>query len=118
MAADNGFRHYVDILCNEAFPALGRFPQTGESMKASLEAAGFVDIHVAEYKCPIGPWPLDRRLKKIGAMTLMTMETGLEAYAMAALTRVLGMNKAEAEKVCADAWKAAKNKNTHMYVMQ
>lgn len=83
-------------------------------MKESLEKAGFVDIKIKGYKCPIGTWAKERRLKRVGKMSLATMETGLEGYAMAALTRVLSLDKYEAEGIIKAAWDAAKSNETHL----
>jgi hypothetical protein len=57
----------------------------------------------------------EKRMKRIGAMAMLMCETGFEAYGMAALTRVLGMKKEDAQKVFADAVKGVKNKNHHTY---
>jgi hypothetical protein len=59
-------------------------------MKALLQDVGFVDVEVMTAKEPLGPWPKDERLKRVGAMGLLHHETVFESYGMAAFTRVLG----------------------------
>src|SRR5690606_7137873 len=98
-----------------ALPKIGRPPTNGVKMRAQLEAAGFVDVQVVSFKHPYGPWPKDRRLKHIGNMVLLNMETAIEAYVMAAAVRILGMETEEAKKMCANGLKAIKNKNNHIY---
>ena len=49
---------------------------------------------------------------------LLNLETAIEAYSMALLTRILGHSQEVAEKYCVDALAAAKNKNAHVYVHQ
>lgn len=49
------------------------------------------------------------------ALTNQLCKTGLEAYGMAPLTRILNMPTAEAQNVFANAHKAVKNKNFHTY---
>jgi len=112
MAEDNAFRRIVVQLNH---PKIGRPPATSELLTKRLEAAGFVDVHVVTKKHPFGPWPKDRRLKHVGAMALLMCETGIEAYALAGLTRILGMDPVVAAQLCRDALAAVKNKNTHMY---
>jgi hypothetical protein len=94
---------------------IGRPPPTGELLRQRLEKAGFVNVVVKNIKEPLGPWPKDKRLKTIGAMCLLNGETGIEAFGLAPLTRVLGMGKEEAIAICRDALAAMKMKGTHIY---
>lgn len=41
--------------------------------------------------------------------------TGFEAYALAPLTRILGMGHAEAMQICKGGIMASKNKHAHVY---
>ena len=54
-------------------------------------------------------------MKQAGAMVTIMTETGIEAYAIALFTRVLGMDVETAKRLCVAAVEAVKNKNTHMY---
>jgi hypothetical protein len=66
-------------------------------------------------KVPLGPWPRDPRLKAVGAMNLLSGQTSYHAYGMAVFTRILGMDKDTADRICKDALKAAHNKRNHIY---
>ncbi|KAF8538708.1 S-adenosyl-L-methionine-dependent methyltransferase [Trichophaea hybrida] len=109
-----GIQRHFD-LCNEAMAKLNRPSPVGATLKKYLEDAGFVDVVCVDLKQPLGPWPKDKRMKRIGAMTMLMCETGLEAYGMAALTRILQMSHEEATKVFADALRDVRNKNCHVY---
>jgi hypothetical protein len=61
-------------------------------LKNALKKAGFEDIYTRKAKEPVGPWPKDQRLKRVGAVSLLNAETGFESYGMALLTRILGMD--------------------------
>ncbi|KAI5787939.1 S-adenosyl-L-methionine-dependent methyltransferase [Pyronema domesticum] len=112
---DNGFKIYLQYL-NKALVMMKRPQMNADSLRARLEDAGFVDINVTNVKQPYGPWAKDRRMKNVGAMVLLMNDSGLmEAYGMAAFTRVLGMEQDEALKICKDAQAAIRNKNFHMY---
>lgn len=67
MSNDNGCKIFVDRM-HEALAKFGRFPATIDWMKESMEKAGFVDVHFFRVKQPLGPWPKNEKLKKIGAM--------------------------------------------------
>ncbi|KAI5809235.1 S-adenosyl-L-methionine-dependent methyltransferase [Pyronema omphalodes] len=114
MTPDNPLMIYMDYL-RESMIKMGRPPPELQLMKLSLEKAGFDDVHAQEVKEPIGPWAKDARQKRIGAMVLLNCETGIESYAMAAFTRILGMEEEKARSLCAGALTAARNKNYHMY---
>ncbi|KAJ5804834.1 S-adenosyl-L-methionine-dependent methyltransferase [Penicillium riverlandense] len=57
-----------------------------ETMRASIEKAGFVDVHEHIYKVPIGAWPRDKVLKEVGKLNYHHWVTGMEGYAMWLLT--------------------------------
>ncbi|KAI5811846.1 S-adenosyl-L-methionine-dependent methyltransferase [Pyronema omphalodes] len=114
MKHDHGTKICMDTL-REAMSKMGRPAQTLESMRIVLEKAGFEDVQALEAKEPLGPWPKDPRQKKIGAMSLLNCETGFESYAMAAFTRVLGMEVDKAHAICDAARTAVRNKNYHIY---
>jgi len=115
LTADNALKRCYDLVSVEALPRIHRYPPKPERMVGFLEKAGCEDIQVFTFKQPCGPWPRDRRQKQIGAMSMLALETGIEAYVMAAATRILGMQPDEARKICEEAWKSCKNKNYHIY---
>ncbi|KAK7428429.1 hypothetical protein QQZ08_005048 [Neonectria magnoliae] len=45
-----------------------------------LKAAGFVDIHSQIYRVPIGKWPEDERLKKIGMMAELGISVDVQGH--------------------------------------
>lgn len=102
-------------LFETAMEQSGRPKVAWEVMEANMKEAGFVDIMVVSKKQPFGPWPRDPILKKVGAMVLMMMHTGVEAYGMMLFTKVLGMEVDEARKVCTDCLSGIKQKNSHLY---
>ncbi|KAI5820162.1 S-adenosyl-L-methionine-dependent methyltransferase [Pyronema omphalodes] len=114
MKPDNGAKLYMDHL-RASMAKMGRPAPELASMKMLLEKAGFEDVHALEAKEPFGPWPKDSRQKKIGAMSLLNCETGIESYGMAAFTRVLGMEADKAHAICNAALAAVRNKNYHLY---
>lgn len=63
-----------------------------EMMKPGIEKAGFQNIVERKLKVPLGAWPKDSKLQKIGKLCLLSFDTGLEGWAMATLTRVLGVS--------------------------
>ncbi|TGZ77302.1 S-adenosyl-L-methionine-dependent methyltransferase [Ascodesmis nigricans] len=64
-----------------------------------LEAAGFVDVQVRTYKIPRG-----RDSGIVRQKLTWRWETGLEAYALMPLTRLLNMPEEEARRICAECY--------------
>lgn len=46
---------------------------------------------------------------------LLSAVSGFHAYGLAAFTHILGMDAAEADKICNNAIAVARNKNHHVY---
>lgn len=102
-------------LTKKAMAAIDRpFPVAG-TLKKRLEDAGFVDVHERIYRQPIGPWPKDPVLKHTGAMALVMLETGIEAYSLAAWTRILKMDPEDSKAKIKASLKAALDKRVHSY---
>ena len=58
-----------------------------KTMRASIEKAGFVEVHEKNVKWPIGPWPKDKTLKELGSVNLRHWLTGMEGYTMYLMTK-------------------------------
>jgi hypothetical protein len=65
----------------------GRPLDTHETMRASIEKAGFVNVQEKLYKCPIGSWPKNKIYKDAGRVNLEHWKAGLEGWAMWLLTK-------------------------------
>jgi hypothetical protein len=61
-------------------------------MRQEIQAAGFTNVVEKVYKTPIGGWAADPKLRELGQWALLGLDTGLEGYAMAPLTRVMGVS--------------------------
>ena len=60
---------------------------TLNTMSASIERVGFVDLHEKSAKWPIGAWPRDKQLKEAGLLNYHMWSTGLEGWGMWYLTK-------------------------------
>jgi hypothetical protein len=59
-------------------------------MGTGIEEAGFRDVVEKTFKTPIGGWAADPKMKDLGQWAELGLDVGLEGYAMATLTRVMG----------------------------
>ncbi|KAK4160325.1 Demethylmenaquinone methyltransferase [Cladorrhinum sp. PSN259] len=56
----------------------------------AMREAGFVDIEIREFKCPVGGWPKDENLKQTGLFAKLALETDMEGYILYTWDAVLG----------------------------
>ena len=57
-------------------------------MKSYIDAAGFVNTVEKIWNAPVRGWAVEPKIKELGHWGLLELETGLEGFAMALLTRV------------------------------
>lgn len=101
MPEDFGWRKWAREMVR-ASDLTNRQLDLGEHVKTWLHEVGFVDIHEAVIKIPIGSWPKDKRLKHLGMLWQQNLLTGLHGFTMALAHNVLGKPIDEIEvRVCA-----------------
>ncbi|KAI5856130.1 S-adenosyl-L-methionine-dependent methyltransferase [Tricharina praecox] len=88
---------------------------TGALLKSMVESAGFVDVTTHPGKQPWGGWPKNPQLKRAGYIATLNSASGLEAYAMAPMTRYLSMSSEEVINMCRAAHADVDSKRVHAY---
>jgi len=84
-------------------------------LKQWMEDVGFVDVQEHILKLPVGPWPKDPRLKRVGTFESINMTTGIQGLTMMLFTRTLGWTREQVELFLMDVRKDVKNRNIHSY---
>ncbi|KAF2139284.1 uncharacterized protein K452DRAFT_289833 [Aplosporella prunicola CBS 121167] len=77
--------------------------------------AGFEEVTEHRMKMPVGPWSSDPKLKEVGKWHLIECFQGLEGWAMALLTRVMGWSPEEVQVFLARARTGLKDRKVHAY---
>ncbi|KAH7065704.1 methyltransferase [Paraphoma chrysanthemicola] len=103
-------------LCNEAAAGFKKEIRVADTLKARMEAAGFVDVNEKVVKVPIGPWPKDARMKEIGRYQREHMAMGIEPYTLGFIGRVLGWSEAECRILIAKVINDVRNRALHLYI--
>jgi len=99
----------------EAGEKFGKSLHIAEDMKKYIDDAGFVNTVEKVYKAPIRGWPADRRMKELGHWGLLELEVGMEGFAMALLTRVMGWQYTEVQAFLGQVRAALHSKEVHAY---
>ncbi|KAI9835764.1 MAG: hypothetical protein M1819_001943 [Sarea resinae] len=79
---------YISLILQGA-NMTGKDPCPGRNLEKWVRDAGFEDVHHKLVKVPLGPWPADSKLKTVGLLSRTQRLEGLEAFALAFLTRQL-----------------------------
>ena len=74
-----GFQTWTRLF-REGGAKIGRSFNTiaDDLQRPAIEAAGFKDIHVVNYKIPIGGWPRDKTLAEIGRCALLALTNDMQ----------------------------------------
>ncbi|KAK4494688.1 hypothetical protein PRZ48_014044 [Zasmidium cellare] len=99
----------------EGCDKMGRTCCPGPHLKGWLEDAGFVNVKEEVFKLPVGPWPKDPHLKRIGGLNLMQFLDGLEAFSLGMFTQVLGWSVEQVHLFLMDVRRDAMKKSVHMH---
>ncbi|KAK5948137.1 hypothetical protein OHC33_010790 [Knufia fluminis] len=99
----------------EAADAFGTSLSTTPRLKEMMLQAGFVDVEEYVVKLPIGPWPKNKQLKRVGAFELVNMVDGVEGLTMRLFSKALGMPVEEIQMLLMNVRKEAKNSRIHSY---
>ncbi|KAL5365383.1 S-adenosyl-L-methionine-dependent methyltransferase [Aspergillus floccosus] len=99
----------------EAGEKFGKTFRIADLAKGYMQSVGFVNVTEQQFKLPIGPWSRDKKLKKLGRWNLVHCEQGIEGWAMALLTRVMGWTYTEVQVFLAKMRKGLRDPNTHAY---
>ncbi|KAI5842267.1 S-adenosyl-L-methionine-dependent methyltransferase [Tricharina praecox] len=88
---------------------------TGDALKKIVEAAGFVDVTIKQFKQPWGGWPKNSEMKRAGFIVSLNSATGFESYGMAPMTRFLGLSTDEVLTMCKNAQADVESRKVHAY---
>ncbi|KAE8148100.1 S-adenosyl-L-methionine-dependent methyltransferase [Aspergillus avenaceus] len=108
------FEEWGQVLL-EAGDAFGKTLRTLDEAKERMVRAGFVDVQERRFKCPIGPWAKDAKLKAMGKYNLLQWEAGIEGWSMKLLTKFLKWSREEVEVYLARMRKGLRDDDIHAY---
>ncbi|KAF6837105.1 methyltransferase domain-containing protein [Colletotrichum plurivorum] len=111
---DSALSKFCDLLY-EASVKFGRPFMRIPSLTGLLEDAGFVDVTIDRYKWPLNTWPKDPKYKELGIWEHENVMAGLEAFALAPLTRAHGWTQMEVQVFLIEVRKELRDRSIHAY---
>ncbi|KIV95132.1 hypothetical protein, variant [Exophiala mesophila] len=110
---DNKVLEWYNLLM-EGCERIGRTASPGQHLESWVRDSGFTNIHHKTFKLPLGAWPKDERMKRVGALNLLQLLEGLEGLTLALFTRALGWSTEAIHVYLAAVRKDAMKKRVHM----
>jgi hypothetical protein len=100
----------------QAMTALGADVTGVTKLKTELAAAGFSNIKEEVFKCPLGIWPKDKRLRLVGLYLRESILDGLAGMAGRPFNSGLGWSKEEIEVFLAKVRRSLRDSGRHTYL--
>jgi len=97
---DDDFVRWERLLI-KASERMGTEPSPGPRLEQWVREAGFVNVTHRRFKVPIGRWPNDPRMKKIGYFVYANLLDGLEGFSFRLLCQGLGWSEGQVVELLA-----------------
>lgn len=96
---------------------IGKQAEVAHLHRRWMIEAGFTNVTERLERIPSSPWPKDKKLKELGYYHMHNLLDAMDSYGLAPLTRILGMERVEAEVLLAAARTEIRNKKNHFYTV-
>ena len=93
--------------------SLGLEPEPGPKLESWIKDAGFVNVIHHLLPIPVGDWPKDKKLKRIGRADMTQFLDGLDAISLRVFTTTRGWRPEEVQILLADVRRTLQNRNIH-----
>lgn len=107
--------HEYQVRLSEAAASFGKVMNIAPHIYELVCNAGFSSVHQEVQKCPLSPWPKDRRLKELSMYMNLQMMESIEPYSLALFSRVLKWDTPRIYALLEGVRKDLRNLNYHMY---
>ena len=90
-------------------------PHAVTSIAADLRASGFESVSQTTHKCPLSPWPRDKRLRYVGLFMRTSLMDGLPGIARRPFMQGLGWTELQVQMFLLEVRKAIMDDSVHAY---
>jgi len=112
LTPDHALRRWLTT-AYDAESHTGRSLRPGKHLEQWVREAGFANVHVVKSPLPLGMWPKDPKLKKIGALNWSQLWEGLQGMSLRLYIDFLEWHRDELEVFLAEVRKDLKNPSIH-----
>lgn len=96
LTPDHALRRWINIAYT-AEEKTGRSLRPGRNLEQWMRDAGFIDVKVIKTPLPLGRWPKDEKLKKIGLFNWTQLWDGLQGMSLRMFIDCLGWRQEDLE---------------------
>lgn len=114
MPDDWGYKEYEKLVA-EAYQKAGRSMRVAVKLEKWMEDAGFVDVRQILTKIPIGSWPANKELKRIGKAWSDMISDNLATFCSRVFSEQFGWTQEEIEVYVAGVRKSLQMRHVHAY---
>ncbi|GAB1320927.1 hypothetical protein MFIFM68171_11137 [Madurella fahalii] len=86
-------------------------------VQESFREAGFEEVTVWEFKCPVGRWPKDEKLKEIGQYALLSIDLDIEGWILYIWSQVMGWTREQIAVYIAHLRRQLRDPKVHAYFL-
>jgi hypothetical protein len=105
------YYRYLDSACTR----IGIDMHVPSHLVSHFRNAGFEDVQEKVFKIPLGTWPRDPGLKRVGLFQRTNFLDGLQAISLKPYTAVLGWSMEELEVWLTEVRRAIRDPKTHSF---
>jgi SAM-dependent methyltransferase len=84
-----------------------------DTQQKGMEEAGFVNLNVWDFKCPLGGWAQDPKLKQCGLYAHLALDQDIEGYVLFMWSTVMGWSTEAIHVFIAHLRRQLRDKNVH-----
>ncbi|KAI5797327.1 TAM domain methyltransferase [Peziza echinospora] len=114
---DNSTSRHLYEMYRLALEKIGKTAEVAHLHRRWMVEAGFVNVTERLERIPSSPWPKDKKLKELGHYHMHNLLDAMDSYGLAPLTRILGMERVEAEVLLAAARAEIRDRKNHFYTV-
>ncbi|OAL30125.1 hypothetical protein AYO20_08928 [Fonsecaea nubica] len=92
LTEDDALSRWIKIAA-QGMEDLGRSLRPGKRLEGWMRDAGFVNVNVVRTPVPVGTWPRDKRLKRIGLLNFIQLHEGLTGLNVRLFCDFLGWSR-------------------------
>lgn len=112
LTSDHALRRWLTI-SYDAEKTTKRSLRPGKYLEQWVREAGFTNVAVVKSPLPLGTWPKDQRLKRIGLLNWTQLWEGLQGMSLRLYTDILGWGREDLEVFLAEVRKDLKDSSIH-----
>ena len=117
LTQDHAISQWIRLLQHASLDLRKKDACPGPKLYNYMKDAGFVNMKQEVFRIPIGPWPANKDLKRIGEWNRLQLMEGMEAFSIYLLVKVLGWSMEEMQVMVAKVRQNIMDRKIHAQML-